>query len=460
MTARILVVDDLKPNVRVLKAKLENEFYEVTTAYSGRDALEQVQLFPPDVILLDVMMPEMDGFEACRILKNNPDTINIPVVMVTALNDVEDRVEGLNSGADDFLTKPIDDMALFARIRSLVRLKNMTDELKLRDQTGQQLGIEEIYRNFTFKGSKVLIISDDMMEYEQIKNKLTSLGVDVVIITKPVDAVKNAEKTDYSSIIVSYQIANDQGLQICAHLRTEEKTRLTPLLIIIDENQTDSLAKGFDMGVNDYLISPIESNEIVARVTIQMRRKMYQNALKANYEKSLAMVAVDSLTELYNRRYFDNHLPRMIEDSLKKSKPLSFILLDIDFFKKVNDTYGHLSGDEVLKKIAKMIIVRPTDLVARYGGEEFAIVMPNTTIQKAANIAERIRKDIEAHKFEFAGVEEKVSCTISIGISMVEPEDNQEKLISRADKALYHVKYNGRNRVVVFIENKNAFSAN
>jgi two-component system, cell cycle response regulator len=130
MSARVLVVDDLLPNVKLLEAKLNSEYYDVLTARSGIEALEVVKNNPPDIILLDVMMPEMDGFETCRRLKADPTVSHIPVVMVTALSEVEDRVQGLKAGADDFLTKPINDLALFARIRSLVRLKIMTDELR------------------------------------------------------------------------------------------------------------------------------------------------------------------------------------------------------------------------------------------------------------------------------------------------------------------------------------------
>src|ERR1051326_1165258 len=133
MTARVLVVDDVELNVKLLEAKLASEYFEVLAAYNGFTALELADAELPDIILLDVMMPRMDGFEVCRRLKANPRTTDIPVVMVTALSDVTDRLRGLESGADDFLTKPVNDIALFARVRSLVRLKRMMEELRLRE---------------------------------------------------------------------------------------------------------------------------------------------------------------------------------------------------------------------------------------------------------------------------------------------------------------------------------------
>src|SRR6201985_1635572 len=141
MTARVLVVDDILSNVKLLEAKLTAEYFEVVTAFNGVDALARVEEHGTDIILLDVMMPGMDGFEVARRIKGNPKTAHVPVVMVTALDQPSDRVAGLEAGADDFLTKPVDDAALFARVRSLVRLKMMTDELRMRESTGQSMGL-------------------------------------------------------------------------------------------------------------------------------------------------------------------------------------------------------------------------------------------------------------------------------------------------------------------------------
>src|SRR5579872_5918642 len=143
MTARVLVVDDILSNVKLLEAKLTAEYFEVITAFNGTECLARMDQGAPDIVLLDVMMPGMDGFEVCRRIKSNPRTAHVPVVMVTALDQPSDRVAGLDAGADDFLTKPVDDSALFARVRSLVRLKTMTDELRMREETGQNMGLAD-----------------------------------------------------------------------------------------------------------------------------------------------------------------------------------------------------------------------------------------------------------------------------------------------------------------------------
>lgn len=452
MPARILVVDDLLPNIKLLEAKLKNEFYRVSTAQSGQEALDKIQKEPPDVILLDVMMPDMDGFTTCKKIKANPISSDIPVVMVTALSDVEDRVHGLNAGADDFLTKPINDLALFARIRSLVRLKNMTDELRLRDQTGEQISGITSSANAelnNINGSKILLIDDDVSQAQQIKIKLQETGGEVSIISDPAEAVESTERIDYDLIMVSTQLTTDDGLHLCTHFRSQDHTRNIPLLIIIEENDTDLLVKGLDMGINDYLITPIDSNEVIARVKIQIRRKKYQDALFAKGKQSLDMAVKDGLTNIFNRRYFDIHMGKMLENAIGTGKPISLMLLDIDHFKHVNDTYGHQSGDEILKQLAVTVTrsIRPTDLFARYGGEEFVVVMPDTSIKNAAIVAERIRRAVDTENFYIPVEPGTLNKTLSIGVTASEEGDTVKSILERADKALYHVKHTGRNRV-------------
>jgi two-component system cell cycle response regulator len=456
MPARILVVDDLQPNIKLLQAKLTGEFYDVLTAEGGQEAIDLIENNPPDLILLDVMMPQMDGFEACRRIKANPKTASIPIVMVTALTEVEDRVQGLNAGADDFLTKPINDLALFARIRSLVRLKSMTDELRLRDETSASFGATEQLNPqlSNLSGAKVLLIDDDESQAQQVLKALKEKEVAVKCVTTPAEAVKEAEATDYDLIMVSTQLESDNGLHLCSHLRSLDHTRTTPLLILIEEDDNELLVKGLDMGINDYLIAPVDSNEVVARVSIQVRRKRFQDALKANQNKSLQMAITDGLTNVYNSSYFDIHVSTMLADALKYSKSLSLMIVDLDHFKDVNDNYGHQAGDAILKQVTKRIshCIRPTDLLARYGGEEFVILMPNTSLHHAAEVAERVRKVIEGRPFKIPVAPGSIACSISGGIAVSVAEDTPELLIERADKALYHVKNTGRNKIAAYCD--------
>src|SRR5919201_464644 len=338
MSARFLVVDDIPANVKLLEARLSAEYFDVLTASNGAEALAICARAECDIILLDVMMPDIDGFEVCRRLKSNPATHFIPVVIVTALDSPSDRVRGLEAGADDFLTKPVSDVVLLARVRSLTRLKMMTDELRMR--------------------------------------AITSL----------------------------------------------------------------------EMGVNDYLLRPVDRNELLARARTQIRKRRYTDHLRYNVQNSIEMAITDALTGLHNRRYMESHLATLAEQASARGKPLALMILDIDYFKAINDTYGHDAGDDVLREFAVRVrkSIRGIDLACRYGGEEFVIVMPETDLHVAGMVAERLRRSIAGEPFAVHKGAKRIEVTISIGISTLEKKGEPiADVLKRADTALYRAKNQG-----------------
>ncbi len=454
MTARVLVVDDLEPNVKLLEAKLRAEYFDVVGAFSGREAVERAKADQPDIILLDVMMPGMDGFEACRILKTTPETAHIPVVMVTALDQQQDRVAGLKAGADDFLTKPVEDVALFARVRSLTRLKMMTDELRMRYATGKNLGVVadiDLDADDTQK-PRLFLIDDQEDQADRIKSLLGE-AYDVAVETDPEVALSRAKSGDFDLVIVNMSIEATDPLRLCSSIRSFEETRLTPLLAIVRQGDTRKLVRALDIGVTDYLSRPVDRNELTARVTTQLRRKRYIDRLRSTFEASLEMAVTDQLTGLYNRRYLASHLSAMFDRAFWTGRQLALMILDIDHFKRINDTHGHDIGDKVIQEISERIkgSVRGIDLACRYGGEEFLVAMPDTDRNFAGIVAERLRTEIEQHKVPINGGREEIAVTVSIGISSTEEgpkDDSAQKLIKRADEALYAAKSGGRNRVI------------
>jgi len=452
MTARVLVVDDILSNVKLLEAKLSAEYFEVVTAYSGAEALSKMEQHQPDIVLLDVMMPGMDGFEVCRRIKHNPKTAHVPVVMVTALDQASDRVAGLEAGADDFLTKPVDDAALFARVRSLVRLKMMTDELRMRETTGEKMGLvdpAELNGQNTPPG-RILIIEDRPESVAWFSAALTPPH-DIAAVDSFEEAVVRVRGGDFDLIVVSLGLRGFDGLRLCSQLRSLPEGRNVPILVLVSDGDRRKLTQALEMGVNDYLTRPVDKNELIARVRTQLRKKRYSDRLRHNVQLSLEMAITDQLTGLHNRRYMARHLDTLIAGAQKSGKPLAFLIMDVDYFREVNNNNGHDIGDEVLREFASRISanVRGIDLACRYGGEEFVVVMPDTDVPFAYTVAERLRKSVEQVPFAISRAPHNLNITVSIGIAGSEKTgDSAEALLHRADQALYRAKREGRNRVV------------
>ena len=449
MSARVLVVDDVDVNVRLLEAKLSSEYFTVLTASSGAEALRLARSDRPDIILLDVMMPEMDGFEVCRRLKADPATDEIPVVMVTALSEVADRVRGLQSGADDFLTKPVNDVALFARVRSLVRLKRMMEEWRLREEVYGRFDtvIDDGRRKEDMSPANVVLWEETDFAADRVAEMLQP----VAQVLRPKSAEQLREMADASADLVILSLNGEQdALRLVAQLRGSESSRLVPILLIADGEDMPRLAKGLDLGANDYILRPVDRNELSARARTQVRRKRLQDRLQDNYQRSLALALTDSLTGLYNRRYLLAHLDGLMVRAAEGAQGPAMLMLDLDFFKRVNDEHGHAAGDAVLREVAGRIArhVRNFDLVARYGGEEFVVVMPETQLAVAAMVAERLRTVIANKPIMLGDGLGEISVTISVGIAVTrEGGDNATAMLQRADKALYEAKGRGRNCV-------------
>jgi two-component system cell cycle response regulator len=453
VSARILVVDDIELNVTLLTARLEHEYYIVSTAADGFEALAKIAAEKPDIVLLDVMMPDLDGFETCRRIKANSAVAHIPVVMVTALSDVADRVKGLEAGADDFLTKPINDVALMARVRSLLRLKIIRDEWRSRNATYNQLvGSPEDDGATDITGGRAVVLEDRAADRQLIETTLADLGVRVTFAETVAEAVALAQRDDRDLVFVSLNLKSEDGLQICPQLRTREATRQLPILLLANEVDIARAAQGLsNLAANDYLLRPLDRNELLARTRTQLRWIRHYRRMCENYERSIALSLVDPLTGAFNRRYLEAHLPKLFARCRTARKPLAVLMIDIDHFRRINDAHGHTAGDHVLKEMVSRATfsLRPSDLVARIGGEEFAVVLPETDLDAALSIAERLRHRIGDTPIEAADSALPLTVTVSIGVAVVKPDGEEEPdtAFRRADVALYAAKRAGRNRV-------------
>ncbi|WP_291296920.1 PleD family two-component system response regulator [Elioraea sp.] len=455
MSARILVVDDVMANLRLLEAKLSAEYYEVLAVQDGPAALDAALAWAPDLVLLDVMMPGMDGYEVCRRLKADRATEHVPVVMVTALGDNSERVRGLEAGADDFLTKPVDDETLLARVRALVRLKRLLDEWRLRAETTHQLGVAAGALPPSVRGARALVVDDNETDTERMTEALAAEGIEVTVELSTAAGFERLVRAPADLVIVSMLGGEDDPLRFASRLRADATTREVPLLLVADEAHRGLLHRGFELGANDYIVKPIDPNELRVRARNQIRRKLYQDRLRADLAYSISLALTDPLTGLHNQRYLRGHLRSLVGSVRSAGGAISALMLDLDHFKRINDQHGHPVGDAALRLVAGAIRgnVRLFDTVARYGGEEFVVIMPGAALTDALVAAERLRREIEALSFKPSADTPHLPLTASIGVATLsnpaefEGSAPEETLLRLADEALYTAKREGRNRV-------------
>jgi len=448
MTARILIVDDVPANTRLLEAKLSAEYYQVACARDGFEALRIAREWQPDLILLDVMMPGMDGYECCRRLKDDPATLHIPVVMVTALGEPSERLSGLEAGADDFLTKPVDYDTLIARTRSLVRLKRLLDEWRARGETARALGLGgERVVTPPVSGARALVIDDWDLGAQTIQDALARDGIIPGRARTSAEAQTLTAAVPFDLIVVSLSLADDDPLKLISMLRAADVTHETPLLLVADADERERLLRGFELGVSDWLMLPIDENELRVRARNQIRRKFYQDRLRSDLGTALEMALTDPMTGLYNQRYLRRHLAGLVDGG--HGRQLAVLMVDVDHFKSVNDRFGHAAGDHALRLIAETLRenTRVFDSLARYGGEEFVVVMPGTGPEDAAAAGERLRAAVAALPFE-PETGKPSMLTVSIGIACADAQPvTPDGLLHAADLALYEAKRGGRNQV-------------
>jgi len=454
MPGRILIVEDTPTNRTILAHRLTQAYYEVIEAENGDQALHLARTESPDLVLLDVVMPGLDGFEVCARLKNAPETLHVPVVMLTALDKREDRVKGIEAGADDFLSKPYEEVELMSRVDSLIRMKMMVDELALRGRTSS-LGAErllEASRATRFPESAVLVITASDSTGDRLREHLgREIGCRVEIAASGDDARRLIDSVAFDAVLIDHALDNEDPLRLGTMIRARPETRQAATVLVIGQKDLAIATRALELGFSDYVSAPLDVAELTARMRSQLRRKTYADQLRENMRTSMVEAVTDPLTGVYNRRYANTHLEAQIDHCRDRGTDLAVMILDLDRFKSVNDAHGHGAGDMVLREFAGRLkaSVRSVDLVARMGGEEFMVIMPDVAPSVAREIAERVRQATERPDFTISEHGARLPVTVSIGYAVLGRTESMFELIKRADDALYASKHAGRNRVTL-----------
>lgn len=450
MPGRVLVVDDSTTGRALIRARLRAEYYEVIEARNGKDALALAMDDPPDLVLLDLSLPGMDGLELCRRLKSERRTAHVPIVMLTASDAHADRLRALEAGADDFLTKPFDDLALLSRVASLTRIKMLIDELALRGEDAQPPPFSAFGMGKAehFPDALLLIATAEPAGFLPLLESLEATLGCTIRIALPT----GYELPDLGAlpdvVLVDTKLDGADPLRLGAYIHAHARTRHIATMLIVAPGKTAMAARALQIGFSDYIINPVDPVELVARLRLQLRRKHYADRLRASVHDSIIHAITDPLTGLYNRRHAYAHLDDIVDRCRDRGAGLTIMLLDLDSFKAINDAHGHGAGDLVLREFAQRLQknVRNIDLVARIGGEEFMVVMPDAGAASAAEIAERIRFATASQPFRVNAIGETCMVTVSIGYAALQSAEASIELVERADRALYASKSAGRNR--------------
>jgi len=450
--ASILIVDDDVMNVKLLNALLSPD-YHIFKAYGGSEALEIVREKMPDLILLDIMMPGINGYEVTRQLKSDPQTRNIPIILVTALGGDEDKAKGIALGADEFLNKPVNQTELKARVKSLLKLKVYQEQLTARIKSEQELvaPVNQPDLSRCEEGlSTVLLVEDSEKDRNLFKLYLEGQPYRLRTVRSGEEAIAECEKNKVDLVVLDLLLPGLDGFDVCRKLRETEQTRNIQILMVSNQNDLECKLKGLELGADEFLIKPIDREELIVRIRSLVRKKRYVDQLLTRFESALNSAITDKLTGLYNHAYLMHFLDHEIKRSRRQNHHMALIMIDIDDFKHYNDTYGHPAGDTFLQLFGQLIktSIREVDLAARYGGEEFAVVLPYTDCKGAKKTAERILGDIRNCSLSEGPSRLWERKTASMGIACY-PGDGESvaEVIQRADEALYEAKHQGKNQI-------------
>jgi two-component system, cell cycle response regulator len=441
----ILAVDDVPINLKILQGLLSVEGYRMTFATRGQQVLERQGHAQPDLILLDLMMPEMSGLDVCTALKQRPETASIPIIFLTASHEVDHLVQAFAAGAVDYITKPFQAPELLARVRTHLELSQLRKQAQVLAQW------ESIFRQIV-QDIHASIHLQPVLDatVQAIQRLLQAQGVMVCRCSEA--------EGDYPLAIAGEICPPDRGPidPAVASALPRHSQKATLCLPIYQQGQ-----RWGELVVQTGTNSPHWGNLaleplplIVQQLEISIQHAELHQRLRVANQELKRMSNTDGLTQIANRRYFDQQLAREWRRLRRDRRPLAMILCDIDYFKQFNDAYGHPQGDTCLVAVAQALqgcLNRPADLVARYGGEEFGVLLTNTDLPGAMEVVEQMQRAIAALKIAAAPSVATTYVTLSFGLHAVVPQGDTSAwaALTQADRALYQAKAAGRNQYQV-----------
>lgn len=487
MANKILLIDDSKTQLDGLRLQFVNSGFEVETAENAFDGYQKIFSFVPDIILSDIIMPDLDGYQFCRLLKNNKIIKKIPIILLTVLDKKIDKFWAKNSGAEAFISKSAEFREIIKKIQNVLAKSTLSDEDKENIKNNVQSDV-----SMNERINKVL---NSLLMQSTFLNEFRNLGEyctqEKVLVEKMFELFSTVIDYDFAGIFFNI---TDEVAKNTLYFDLKESSA-SPF--VLEKFKRDFFAQMPNMksfNTNDFIhevtrenseaenkiISPnviktnfvlpfVYNDKLIGGISFYSKDEQDYTSFKFYDELVKELLALfrmkflyseveflsitDGLTGLFNRRYFEHNLEREFLRAKRYKNNLSMAMLDIDFFKSVNDTYGHQYGDYVLREVANLLkdSFRKTDMLYRYGGEELAIIMPETSLENAVIPAERLREKISRYEFIYNGIKTKL--TVSLGVSSMDLNmDSQKDIVKFSDVALYNAKNTGRNKVVIYNE--------
>ena len=479
MATKILLVEDSETQLKFLAESLEQYGFEVEPASNGSEAYKKIFSCAPDIIVSDIVMPAIDGYQLCRMIKNVEEIKKIPIILLTVLGNKIDNFWGKKSGANLFLSKSIEIKELVSHINATVKRFPITEEYKNQiiatEPDSAQTRLNTILNDLLMKSTFANEFRNlsDFLNYERILvekmffllSSFVEYHVAGIYFTSPDDFAENILYIDTLGRNLSKNLLSDVSYDFFRNMQEHKNIKESKFEVV-----RMLLGKELDYGFSD-LVSKITipfifDKKLIGGICFYTRQDMDYSSfryfdimiselltifkMKYQYTEKEFMSVLDGLTGLYNRRQFEIGLEQEYNRTKRHPSDFALAILDIDFFKKVNDTHGHQYGDYVLKTVAELVkkSFRKTDLLYRYGGEELVMIMPETNIEGALIPVQRLRRSIEDYDFDYNGIKTKV--TASIGLTMnYQTFSTSAEMLKSADQALYKAKESGRNRVVL-----------
>lgn len=438
---KILIAEAEEAVITFYSAALREQGYEVSVARSGEQALEAVASTGPDLLLLDISLPDRDGFQVLEAIKADPSLSGIPVIMLTSSGSTEDKVRGLEAGADDFLAKSFDLQELLARIRSLLKLKRLYDQMRQASQA--RASRDEPGSAREASAGHVLVVEDDPNVAKICRYVLGMGGFETHVIADGNEAAAYVSIALPDLVVLDLLLPGIHGLDLLRMMKEGALTADIPVIILTGAEDLNTKMKALMLGADDYLVKPINSIELLARVRSNIRKYRRYRTLSAALEETAQHTISDQLTGLYTREYFDLVCDRDIALYQRGGPQSALLLIELGFDPAADEDYLMTAGQMLMVDTARILRneIRNTDVAARYGESLFAVLLNISSLPMAVSIAQRIR-DIIGRSLEAAGQGRPV--TLSLGATQISKKlATRDVLMSRLAEALAKSKAGG-----------------